>query len=125
VTDDICWNLGSVKQITYFTAHVDGDGDHLRPIRQQVYLRAITSDESVSVCRGSFMRKHIDRPVERLLRANTTLCLFDQIRTIPPGMQKVILSNGTEKYLSVHERAYHDDIKPLNPVYARVMTREE
>ena len=123
--DDICRNLGSVKQIKYFTAHVDGDGDNLRPIRQQVYLRAITLDTRVSVYRGSFMRKHIDRPVERLLIANTTLCLPDQASKVPPGMYKVTLSNGTDRYLSVHDREYRGEVKPLNPVYARVMTREE
>jgi len=123
--DDICGNIGAVKQIKYFTAHVDGDGDKGRPMRQQAYIRAISTDKRVSVCLGSFMRKRIDRPVERLLVANSNLFLPEATSRIPPGLHKVVQPNGSEKYLSVHNHAYPKEIKPLNPVYARVFTREE
>ena len=123
--DRISGKVGTVEHIKYFTAHVDGDGDQGRPMRQQAYIRAISTDERVSVCLGSFMRKRIDRPVERLLIANSTLFLPDTTNPIPPGLHRVVLANGVEKYLSVHDRAFLEEVKPRNPVYARVLTREE
>jgi uncharacterized LabA/DUF88 family protein len=123
--DGICGKVGTVEHIKYFTAHVDGDGDQGRPMRQQAYIRAISTDERVSVYLGSFMRKRIDRPVERLLIANSTLFLPDTINRIPQGLHRVVQANGSEKCLSVHDRSFLEEVKPRNPVYARVLTREE
>ncbi|MBU3741566.1 MAG: NYN domain-containing protein [Candidatus Kapabacteria bacterium] len=71
------------------------------------------------------MRKRIDRPVERLLIAHSTLYLPDAVSQIPPGLHTVVQSNGVEKVLSVYDHSYPKEINPSYPVYARVFTREE
>jgi uncharacterized LabA/DUF88 family protein len=114
-----------VVGIKYFSAMVDGADDPQRPLRQQVYLRALQMDGRVSVHIGNFLRKTIDRPIERIFIPDHELLLPDALVTVPSGVHKTIDRAGVYRDLCVFSRDSSINEVVTRPVFARVLTREE
>ena len=53
----------SIHRIRYFTSHVSGSVDPDKPVRQQLYLRALATTPDLSCHYGQFHRNRVLRPV--------------------------------------------------------------
>lgn len=116
----------TITQIHYFTAMVDGVGDPHRPLRQQLYLRALRLDNRVTVHLGSFLNKTIDRPLERLNIADCTCHWTGGPQLVQPNTYDIVDARGDRRYLPVYDFSSQSIPAPKNPyVFARVHTREE
>jgi uncharacterized LabA/DUF88 family protein len=62
----------SVERIRYFTAPVGGKLDPGQPVRQQIYLRAISANPLVSIHLGTFLTTNKVRPLAHPLSGGPT-----------------------------------------------------
>jgi hypothetical protein len=85
----------SVERIRYFTAPVGGKLDPGQPVRQQIYLRAISADPLVSIHLGTFLTTNKVRPLAH---------------PVPGGPTHAEIINSEEKGSDVNLASYliHD-----------------
>jgi len=115
----------SIESVHYFTARVDGVGDSQRPERQNLYLRALRSDPVVQVHFGSFLKKEIERPIERVYMVDNELVTPTFHVIMQRGTHECIDTANTSRSLPVYNRFDHISEPATKPLFARVHTREE
>lgn len=114
-----------VHNIHYFTAMVDGVGDANRPKRQQDYLKAIETDSRVKVHKGTFLKKTVVGPVERLMLPDSTITSSTPPTLLAKGLHAVADTYGKTRNLSVYNKKDIFTPKSGPPSFAIVQTREE